>query len=233
MSGRNWSVLEQQYLRQYYGNLPNRQLARTLSRSANAVQHQAQTLGLTKPRVVSHQPWSEKELRILEQHYERIGANAMAKRLHRSVTSVKKKAAALGLNSYTGDYIFRKTLANAFQCDDRVVKRWIEQYHLPAKPLKRGKLTMYQIYVQDFWTWAKAHKDLIPFQKYEPYSLLPEPEWLTDVSYPHRNHRKRISAYEKTTVIRMHKKGASFAEIAKQLQRTEESVKHIWRDNMK
>ena len=112
-----------------------------------------------------------------------------------------------------------------------VINRWIERYNLPCKVVQRGQATCRLVTVDNFWKWAKNHQDLIPWAKYERYSILPEPKWLNDTikSYAIKNNRKRITPIEKQQVIKMRKQGMSFEEIAVKMNRTTDSIKHIWR----
>lgn len=232
MASKAWTPDELYYLKNHYGKVPNTILIKHLNRSYASIQHKAQREGLTEPSTTTRQPWTEKEIKILERNYERTGAEKLAKRLKRSVRSVRKKAQALGLNAYINDNLYLRTLADCFQCDPSVIHRWIRN-GLPARQIQRGNLTLYQIQTSDFWQWAEQHQSQIPFQKYIHQSLLPEPEWVHNILRNSKvtKHRKPITKSEINYVLYARSQGRSFKDIAKNLQRTEDSIKHIWRDH--
>lgn len=155
----------------------------------------------------------------------------IARRLKRTPDSIKRKAQRLGYNAYMGEDLYVRTLAKCFNCDARVIYRWITDYGLPYRIVQRGQATCKLISAKQFWKWAKEHEELIPWAKYEMFSILPQPEWVekTIRSYIPKNNCKRISQAEKQHVIWLRKQGKSFKEIASEMNRTIDSVKHIWR----
>lgn len=175
--------------------------------------------------------WTEEEIAYLEKYYERKGVDYIATRLKRSLQSVKRKAQRLGCNAYMCEDLYVRTVAKCFNCDSRVINRWIDIYGLPYRIVERGQATCKLISVKDFWKWANEHKDLIPWSKYERFTIIPEPKWLDETikEYMAKNNRKRISHAEKQHVIWLRKQGKSFNEIATEMHRTVDSVKHIWR----
>lgn len=232
---KDWTEQEIRYMQQWYGKKPVKVIAKNLYRSYNSVQRKAQTLGLTTPNIKStRKAWTEEELDYLERNYTKRSCTFIAKKLNRTITSIKRKANTLGLNAYIHDEVHVKTMARCFDADSRMINRWIDKFELPCKKVKRGNAEFKTIDVKTFWKWAKDHQDIIPWSKYELYSLLPQPEWLKDTikqyNETQKNHRKRITGIERQTVMRLKNMGKSDKEIAKELNRTVESIKHIWRD---
>ena len=175
--------------------------------------------------------WTEKEVEYLEKFYEKKGVSYIAKKLNRTAYSVKRKAQKLGHNAYVCEDIYVRMIAKCFNCDSRVINRWIDRFGLPCRTVQRGQTTCRLVSADKFWKWAMEHKDLIPWSKYERYSILPEPEWLDDTikSYAIVNNRKRIDSMESQQIISLRRKGKSFEEISKITGRTVDSVKHVWR----
>ena len=175
--------------------------------------------------------WTKQEEEYINKFYEKRGVSYLAKKLNRTEASVKRKAQSLGHNAYICEDLYIRTVAKCFNCDSRVINRWIDKLDLPCREFYRGQTKFRTIDVKKFWKWAENHKDIVPFNKYERYSLLPEPVWIRDAMKDNmnNNHRKSISSYDKMTVIRMKKDGKTFKEIATALNRTEHAVKHIWR----
>lgn len=174
--------------------------------------------------------WTEEEVAFLEKWYEKRGVQFFAERFGRTKESVKHKAQKLGLNAYVCEELYVKMVARCFNCDPSVVNRWIDMYGLPFRKVQRGQMACRLISTDNFWKWAKDHKNVVPWQKYERQSLLPEPEWLNEcIKDAVKNNRKKVSTLEINSVIYMRNRGKSFEEIANELGRTVDSVKHIWR----
>lgn len=154
-----------------------------------------------------------------------------AKKLNRSIPSVKGKARKLGLNNYYGERISAKTLAKCFHSDIRVILRWIDKFDLPCKKVELDNQTRYSIDPVEFWKWAENHKDIINWKKYERETLFPEPSWINyewkkDNGKPER-HRNRITDLEKAAIKGMMRKGMGNKEIAKEINRTYYATVHI------
>lgn len=233
MAGKPWSEDELLYLQGHYGRVPVKRIAKQLHRTYEAVQHKAQALQLTSKRP-SRQPWTQQEEDYILRHYETKGAEYVAKHLNRSLNSVKRKADRLRLYSYGLETVSLRALASCFHSDPSVVHRWIT-LGLPHKKTKRGQLYVYKFDQTKFWKWAYTHQTCIPWNKYEPYSLLPEPTWLTEtlLSYTKTKHRMPITAYDIQQVIYLRTNGASWRTISDQTGRSLDAVKHIWRTHQK
>lgn len=176
--------------------------------------------------------WTPEEVRYLETKYNKKGVDFIAKKLDRTKDSIKRKAQTLGYNAYICEDLYMKTVAKSFNCDISVIKRWVNKFGLPCRYIQRGSIRCGLINADEFWKWASDHKNIIPWAKYEKFSILPEPEWLKELpdEYKIKHHRSKISNYEIDYVVRQRKAGHSFKEIANELGRTEHSVKHIWRN---
>lgn len=229
----NWTKQHELYLKKYYGEKSVKEIADTLGRSYDSVQRKAQRMKITIPKESKSKQWTQEEVNYLEKWYEKKGTDFIAKKLNRTKYSVRKKAQTLGYNSYVCAELYVRTVAKCFNSDSSVVNRWINKYNLPCKIIKRGKNTCKLINVETFWKWAENYKDIIPWQKYESQSMLPEPEWLKETIRGNKikNNRKPITSIDKARVCNMRNKGKSFKEIAIELNRTVDSVKHIWKEN--
>ena len=182
-----------------------------------------------------HRKWTEKEIRYLEKAYSKHGADYIAKKLHRSICAVRKKQQFLGLHSYFTENPSVYTVAGCFSSAPQTITRWIRM-GLPCIEVKRGSKIVRHIRVEDFWTWAKQNTSIIPWHKYERYSLNPEPEWLDEVyqkRWEKKNHHAPWTLSEIREIVRLHENGMSYTELAKKTGRTERAVKHIYVDRNK
>jgi hypothetical protein len=174
--------------------------------------------------------WNEKEERYLLRKYLCQPVELTAERLGRSIPSVKHKAQKMGLNCYT-DYMGARTVARCFQCDISVVKRWIHKFGLPAKEIPYGDGVRYDIDTLDFLEWAEYHKDIINWSRYIFDSMPPEPQWVRQekLNYKAVNTNKRITRYDEQQIRGLLRYDKSYKEIATEVGRTTESIRHIMR----
>lgn len=175
--------------------------------------------------------WTEEEEKYMLKYYSLQSIEKTASWLGRSVNSVKGKARRLGLNLYM-DNLGARTVARCFNSDTSVVLRWIRKYGLPAKRILVSNQTRYNIDIDKFWEWAELHKDIIPWSKYQEYSLPPEPDWVKFErnNYKIPNHRKPITSQDIQNIKRLFMKtDLNYTGIAKEVGRTTESIRHIMR----
>lgn len=224
---RLWTEQEVEYIKHYYNVKSVSEIAKILHKSYSGVQKKASSLGLCEHK--DSRQWTIEEEEYLENYYNKRGSAFIAKKFKRTEESIKRKAHKIGLNAYMGEELLVKQIAYVFNCDSRVINRWIDKFDLPCREFYRGQTRFRSIDTKTFWKWAENHKDIIPFNKYERHGLVPEPEWLKEIvknSYGTK-HRKPITSYDISTVRYMRNKGCSWEDIAKKLNRTIDSVKHI------
>lgn len=228
-----WTEKEIDYLKKWYNIKPINEISKALNRTYPSIQGKAQRLNLISPdkKKINRKSWNKDEEKFLEKYYFKKDAFFIANKLNRSLESVRRKAQKMGLNAYIGDKVHVKTIAHCFNCDSRVINRWISKFKLPFKKITKNTRTFKVIDIETFWKWAEKNKEIIPWQKYIMYSLLPQPDWVKDTvciyKNTNENFRKPITNYEKTIVYRMTKQGYSVKEIAEHLNRTIDSVKYI------
>ena len=175
--------------------------------------------------------WTEYEEQYMNKHYLYQSTKRTAEFLNRSIYSVKRKATQLGLNAYCNDRLNAKTIAKCFGVDITAVLRWIQKLNLPAKEINIETQTRYLIDAEDFWKWAEQNKSEINWSRYELCSILPEPSWVEvdKAKYKTKRHRKRFTANEIVLVKHMIHRGMTSKEIAVEMGRTNESIKHLFR----
>lgn len=180
---------------------------------------------------MARREWTKQEEAYLDKFYEKRGVGYLAKKLKRTEISVKRKAHSLGHNAYVCESLYVKTVAKCFNCDSRVVNRWIDKFGLPCDTVQRGQMTCRLIDGNTFWKWAYEHQDIILWGKYERFSILPEPDWVKEAisNYTKKNNRKKVSSVDVSTVVWRRKQGYTYKQIAKELGRGEDSVKHMYR----
>lgn len=172
--------------------------------------------------------WTEWEVRYLEKKYVGQPVERTAKKLNRTINSVKRKAANMNLNHYT-DSLSAKVVARCFGVDISVVIRWINKFHMPCKKVVCGNQTRYLIESEKFWKWAENNKGIINWSKYEIQSLLPEPDWLRETirNYSTPNTREKYTDDDIVKIRVLLSKGLSYSEIARETGRTYYGINHL------
>lgn len=174
--------------------------------------------------------WTANEETYMERYYLSQPAKKTAEKLNRTIPSVKRKAAKMGLNHYTSSFN-AKAVANCFNVDISVIKRWIEKFGLPCKKVRCDTQTRYIIDIATFWKWAEEHKDIINWSRYERLTMCPEPNWLEETikNYNTPKSRNRFTEQEVVSVKGMLHRGLNYKEIALQMGRSYYSIKHLCR----
>lgn len=178
--------------------------------------------------------WRQEEVAYLEENWGTIAIPSIAKKLNRSVNSVKLKALRLGLENYleSGDYITLHQLLKGLGLSNSY-SWYIEKFlkaDLPFTNKKRINNTVRVIQLDKFWKWAEQNKGIMDFKNFEENSLGKEPDWV-------REKRKADIAaarYKKTpwtksddnilkSLLSHYRYG--YKEISERLNRTECAVK--------
>lgn len=100
-SGMAWSAAEKSRLRRDYATTPMAKLRASLRRTTDSINHQAQSLGLTKKTIHRNGrieiPWTKPEDRRLRRLYPRHTAREIAVLMKRKHGSVAARIGRLGL----------------------------------------------------------------------------------------------------------------------------------------
>lgn len=232
---REWTEKEVEYLKEHYGQYPVKDIAEKLKRSYESVQAKAGRIGINSNRSITanRRKWTEREGKYMESRYLYQPVEITAKRLKRSVCSVKKKAAKLGLNKFY-DIFSAKQLAKCFNTDISVVLRWIEKFDMPHDSIDLNGVIHYDIDLKKFWKWTENHKDIINWSKYECGTLALEPEWVRQekMSYEYSNTREKWTDEDLRKVKLLLKADKTYKEVAKELGRTYYGILHLMRSGV-
>lgn len=172
--------------------------------------------------------WTEKEEEYMRRRYLLQSVQVTSQKLNRTVYSVKRKAAQMGLSHYN-DALNAKSIAKCFNSDVSVVIRWITKFNLPCKIIKCNNQKRYVISQKDFWCWANAHRDIIKWNKYINMSILPQPSWVIDevANYSEKRKREKYSDEEIIQIKNYLHRGLSYQEIAELMGRTYYGINHL------
>ncbi|NGY89235.1 sigma-70 family RNA polymerase sigma factor [Bacillus megaterium] len=80
--------------------------------------------------------------------------------------------------------------ADLLEVSNFKIRRWISDKNMPSKEVVTALKKKYTlIEVNEFWKWAEVNKEEVNFYKIKPFTLLPEPPW---VSSEREKDRKEI-----------------------------------------
>lgn len=175
--------------------------------------------------------WTEQEIAYLRDHIGNTKISTIAKKLERSETAVILKMKRLGIantKEHTG-LMTSGELAKILDVDRATIRGWIERHGLPIKKrVPRIEKTFSFVDNEEFWSWARKHKDKVDFSKIERNSIPPEPEWVDSLRFDNKQYQKK--AYKQWTtkedmrLRELQNKGMTKREIAKELGRSVISV---------
>ncbi|HHD2753256.1 TPA: hypothetical protein ACOTG0_002065 [Clostridium perfringens] len=171
--------------------------------------------------------WSKKEIDYLNSMWGRYNLTTLAKKLNRTVEAVKVKSERLGLGGglKAQDAITKADIKRICGITDYKVEKWISVYGLKCtNKVVTEKRSFCLIKTKDFWKFAKNNNELIDFSKIEKNILGVEPEWVDefrkrDFKMKRKVYRRKWSATEEKEAIRLYRKGFSYKEIGKRLDR--------------
>lgn len=178
--------------------------------------------------------WTSEELELLKMLWGERTIPQIAKRLKRSVNGIKVKAYRIGLGGQTesGGLMPARKVAELMGVDLHTVT----DYWIPTLGLKAKKEVMFTerkytlIKFDDLIVFLKAHPDVWDSRRVDFYAFGEEPEWLTKKREADKQIPKRKfqlwTQFEDAQAINMFKKGLTYAEIGKELNRSASSVEH-------
>ncbi|WP_110114402.1 hypothetical protein [Bacillus sp. CGMCC 1.16541] len=175
--------------------------------------------------------WTHEEMEYLKANVGEVRLDTIARNLNRSYNAVIQKLTDLGIGN-TREMLGLLTfgeLARYLHVDRNIVKSWADHHHLPyISKITRKTKRFYFVSPEDFWKWAAQNKEKVNFSQIESGTILPEPSWFYDEKVKYSSSKKRSykqwSVKEDRELLLLHSKGWKPTCIAKQLQRSVDSV---------
>ena len=180
--------------------------------------------------------WTAEEEKYVERHFEKTSKKEIATKLKRTEDAICRKGQKMGLNTYITEELCAKNIARAFSIDMCVIHRLIQKYGFPARAEQHGGVILYRIRQEDFWEWAEAHKNLLPWSRYELNSIPPDPEWVAEAkknSTIKKNHHFSYTDAELMALRSYRRQGLTAREIAKIMNRSVEGIRHQFKKERK
>jgi plasmid maintenance system antidote protein VapI len=176
--------------------------------------------------------WTKEEEEFLFNNYGEIPVYKIEKRLGRKNIERKLDKEKLGYCTEYQGLLTANRLAKVLNVDPHTVLNWVHNKGLPhKKKIMRYTREYIIIDVPDFWNWAEQNKQLVPFHKIKPDTLVPEPNWVEKerknkyLSTPQR--QRKVWSTEEDSQLRYLKYQLQLSnqEIAKRMHRTTTSIR--------
>lgn len=181
--------------------------------------------------------WTTDELDYLESQWGVISYATIAKKLGRTVHSIKIKATRLNLGDprkcYNGLTLLQ--LSDVIGVNYNALKYWINEYDFPiiTKRLASKSRVMF-VKVEEFWKWAEKNKEMIDFSLFEKNMLGEEEEWVEVKRSADQAKRQFVGGSNKVSwseeedrmlcnMVNAHT--FTYPEIAQRLKRSQGAVK--------
>lgn len=189
-----WTEDEVKILKQHYRRFGAKYVSDKTGHTVCACEQKAFLLG------IKFMVWSSSETEYLKNNWGIKTNYEIAKRLNRSVISVREKAKRLELGSWkeSSELITLNQLSKYCGMNQgNVWQSWCLNNGLKyTKRQSCSDKNIILINIDDFWKWAESHKDFIHTERIEENILGAEPQWLkekrkADIANPYKHYWTR------------------------------------------
>lgn len=233
---KSWTQKEKQFISENHAYLSKEEICAKLNRSKSSVEHMMNRLNFKEPytnkKIINtvRKYWTDDEIDYLYREYGRTDTKKMAKRLNRSVSSVKHKCEKLRIPFKDDEMLCQSDIARAFNIDKTAVSNWKIKRKMPVKEVNISGQKRCYIDEKEFWKWAIKNQKSLPWWDYELGSIDHEPKELSEIIQkypkPSKNHRKAYTLKEMQNIaVDAKKYGTQYA--AYKYGRSIHSVRHI------
>jgi hypothetical protein len=177
---------------------------------------------------MSGKRWTKEQEEFLIENIGKLSYNTIGEKVGKTARGVRQKRIRLEIGNPKDilDYVAIKYLAKIIHASTRTINKWIKEKGLKAVKRKVAtKQMITQIKLEDFWSWAKEHQELIYWNKFEKGELGIEPLWTKEAR---KNHKKgRITwTTEKENLLESYKKlGLTYKQIGENMNLTYGAVR--------
>ena len=178
--------------------------------------------------------WTDEEVEILKENYGQVTLRSLMTKLDRSEGAIVNKVAKLKLGRWYHN--LENPTANEFSKATGIATatliRWSKYYGFPIKEKRLREHYVKTINIDDFWKWAKTHKNMIEWDKVEKYILGAEPDWVQsarDAAFKAKDKSvKRMNwtkGDDEKLIWMLKQYKYTYPQIAKELGRTHGAIK--------
>ncbi|MGU9138531.1 hypothetical protein [Clostridium perfringens] len=181
--------------------------------------------------------WTEEDINYLEEKWGVVSVDVIAKKLNRTILSVRKKASYLKLGKWIDNiqYIKFKDLIIALGYSRSgycYLKKKLKDLDFPILIKKVSKMKIEVVDIEEFWKWAEKNKNELNFANFNEGVLGKEPNWVKEkrkadqINPAKVNVKKRWTKEEDNLLIaKVKSNNYTYKMISEDLFRTESAIK--------
>lgn len=175
-----WTKEEDQFLKENYLDLSDKELVEQLGRSLDGVRYRMSKLNLERPTKMKR--WTPEEDEYALTNFGSIKLSSIARNLGRSQRAVEARLNRLGVfgGKLNTAWYTVYDLADALCVDNHTVYKWINDHDMPFKKSFVKTRSFILINPENFWIWAEKNKSLINWSRVPVGSIIPEPDWVKE-----------------------------------------------------
>lgn len=243
MVKKEWTDAQDKYIMKNFGKVSIKDMAEELNVTQQRLIRRIDTI--LEPTYRNFKSWTEVEDEVLLAYYGKISNEELAFKLKRNVNSIiirlHRNEGLTDISSVTG-LLTTSDLCSIMGVDHKTIRRWINKGWLKCYRPNR-KILFNEYY---FWNWLKENMNRVNYKRVDEYILKISPNWYAnEVKQKQRelySNEKMLkygtpySPIENALIWDMKVKGYKESDIAKEVNRTLDSVKqqlHKLRKNRK
>ena len=180
--------------------------------------------------------WTEEEYNQLREYWGTFSTPTIAKKMGRTVCTIKSKAAQLGLGRQTDNSDLVSLNSILIEIGFKKTRSWhtkkLIKAGLPIHTQRVDKQSIRMVDIDEFWDFLKNHPGIIDFSKLEEYTFGCEPEWVKNrrsndyqrKKLMHSRYEQWTEQEEKELVLLVKSQNYTYFDISKKLRRSEHSI---------
>lgn len=181
--------------------------------------------------------WSEKDINYLEEKWGVVSVDIIAKKLNRTVVSVRKKATSLNLGKWIDNiqYIKFKDLIIALGYSRSgycYLKKKLKALDFPILIKKVSKMKIEVVDIEEFWKWAEENKSELNFANFKDGALGKEPNWVKEKRKADKMNPAKVKVKKRWTkeednllIAKVKSNTYTYKMLSEDLSRTETAIK--------
>lgn len=181
--------------------------------------------------------WTEKEVDYLKEKWGVVSIDIIAKKLNRTIVSVRKKATSLGLGRWIDNiqYIKFKELiltlgySNSGYCN---LKKKLKTLNFPILIKTVSKMKIEVVDIEEFWKWTEKNKSILNFALLEPGTLGKEPDWVKEKRKADQMNPAKVKVKKRWTkeednllIAKVKSNKYTYKMLSEEFSRTETAIK--------
>lgn len=232
-----WTEEQDEFIKKNFRKTKNTKIAENLGLDRTVVERRIAKI--IPPLFRQFKNWTSIEDDILFQYYGKVSMEKLCHMLRRSNASILMRLHYLEGSTdmaSVGGFLKPSDIATFMGVRPETVRDWINKNILLAYKHEKKFL----IEEEYFWNWLKNNTERVNFIKVEEYVLYTVPEWYSEIVKAKQKeiysdkaklkYGKPYTSTENALMLNLFDKGWSFKDIANEVDRTKDGVRHqLWR----